>query len=151
MGATPHGQLVIADEDVPDPMAAFLAARGYAVELARDRYGTQTPDHVIAADASAHRAIVYTFNRRHFLALARRRERDGTLTHPGMTVVSFRLPRPQGLARLRALIADIEAIYQTRVVQRGVRMIAVLSETVLRFEDPESQPLPPRRPPPAAA
>jgi hypothetical protein len=140
--------LVITDEDVPDPMGEFLAARGYTLQLARERYGITTPDPVIARDASEARAVVYTFNRRHFLALAKRREADGSLSHPGMTVVSFRLAHPRGLPRLRMLMDDIEAVYQTRVIGRGVRMIAVVTETVLRFEDPESQSLQPRRPPP---
>jgi hypothetical protein len=138
---------VITDEDVPDPLGAFLADRGYPLLLARNRYGTSTPDHVIARDASEAHAIVFTFNRRHFLGLAARREADGALSHPGMTVVSFRLAHPRALPRLRELIDDLEAVYQTRVIGRGVRMIAVIGEAVLRFQDPESKPLPPRRPP----
>jgi hypothetical protein len=139
---------VITDEDVPDEMGEFLSGRGYAVKLARDHFGTETPDHVIAQAASNEGALVYTFNRRHFRGLAARRRKDGSLRYPQMSVVSFDLSRPEGLARLRALIADVEAVYQTRVMERGARMIAVISETVLRFEAPESRLPQQRRPAP---
>jgi hypothetical protein len=131
---------VLTDEDVPDELGDFLRDRGYTVLLVRDVFGMGTADHVIATAASDQGLLVYTFNRRHFLNFARRTERDGSLTHPGMSVVSFDLRRPQALARLRLLIDDIEAVHQNRVARRGVRLVAVISDTVLRFEDPERRP-----------
>lgn len=92
-------------------MGAFLTDRGDTVSRARDRYGTGTPDHVMATDASAARAIIYTFNRRHFVRMAKRQEGDGTLSYPGMTVASFKLAHPRGLPRLRTIITDIEAVH----------------------------------------
>ena len=67
---------------------------------------------------------------------------------PRLGVGAMTWGEPEGLARLRALIADVEAVYQTRVMERGARMIAVISETVLRFEDPESRLPQQRRPAP---
>ncbi|MCC7106616.1 MAG: DUF5615 family PIN-like protein [Chloroflexi bacterium] len=135
---------VTTDEDVPGAIGAFLSQRGYEVLLVREHFGTETPDHVIARAASERTALVYTFNRRHFLALAKRRRMNRTLSYPGMSVVSFNLRRPQGLARLQALIDDVEAVHANRVA-RGGRMIAVIGDTVPRFEDPEGQ-RQPRRP-----
>jgi hypothetical protein len=48
--------------------------------------------------------------------------------------VSFDLRRPQALARLRVVIEDIEAVYRNRVVRGGGRLIAVVGDTVLRFD-----------------
>lgn len=81
-----------------------------------------------------------TWNRRHFLALAKRRRQDGRLSYPWMSVLAFRCSHPAGLARLRAVIEDVEAVYWNRVVGRGGRLIAQIDETVLRFEDPEGRP-----------
>jgi Domain of unknown function (DUF5615) len=138
----------LTDEDVPDALGDFLRDRGYGVVLVRDTFGVGTPDHVIARAASERGLLVYTFNRRHFLNFARRISPYGALTHPGLSVVSFDLRRPQALARLRVVIEDIEAVYQNRVVRGGGRLIAVVGDTVLRFEDPERQPRGPAGGPP---
>jgi len=135
------------DEDVPAEVAAFLAARGWAVALVRDRFGQGTPDYVVARGASEEAALVLTWNARHFLSLATRRTPAGAFRYPGMSLLAFTCSHPRGLARLRELIADIESVYQNRVVARPGRMIAVVGDTSLRFEDPEpsAPPLPPPR------
>jgi len=139
MGASGEERpLVITDEDLPDVIAIFLQERGHRVELTRTLFGTGTPDHVVAQGASDQRAIVYTFNVRHFLALARKQRKDGKLRYPGMTLIALDVPRPSALSRLQAILEDIEAIYRLRVTQRGGRMIAVVRAAALRFDDPES-------------
>lgn len=127
--------LIITDEDVPAAVAQFLASRSHQVMLARDHFLPGTSDPVITQAASHQQAVVVTWNRRHFKALAKRRRPSGALRYPGMSVVSFRCPHTHGLPRIQKVIAEVEAVYLIRVVQGGVRMIAEITETVLRFEE----------------
>lgn len=133
---------MLTDEDVPDPVAEFLAARGYHVLFVRDHFGRETEDHVIARAASQQAALVFTWNQRHFVRLAKRRRKTGALSYPGMSVVAFVCAHPRGLERLELLIEDIEDVYVNRVVERGIRMIAQVDDAVLRFEDPGPSPRP---------
>lgn len=127
--------LIITDEDVPDDVASFLADRNHEVLLAREHFLLATPDAVIAKAASERGAVVVTWNRRHFKALAKRKRKNGSLSYPGMSVIAFSCSHPRGLARIQTLVSEIEAIHAIRVVRGGVRMIADISDTVLRFED----------------
>ena len=127
---------VIIDENVPDEVADFLAARGATVWLARERFGAGTLDPVIAAAAARENALIITIDRKDFIGLAKRHRKDGQLSYAGMSVVTFHLSHPRVLARLRLLIEDIEDVYENRVTGRGVRLIATISDTVLRIEDP---------------
>ena len=126
---------IIADEDVPDQVSSFMASRGHSVLLVREHFLPGTVDEVIARAASLHASLVVTWNRRHFKALAKRRRKNGGLSYPGMAVLTFSCPHPMGLTRIQELIEQIEAIYRIRVLVGGVRMIAEITETVLRFED----------------
>lgn len=103
--------------------------------LARDRFTPGEPDRVIAIAASQHRATVVTWNLRHFRALAKRKKQDGTLSYPGMSVLSFRCPESRGLQRLKEVIQEVEAVHAIRVEQASGRMVAEIASTVLRFED----------------
>ena len=113
MGAAPSGRpVVITDEDVPDAIARFLASRGHAVLRVRDHFGTGTPDHVIARGASDQHAIVYTFNERHFLALARRKRKNGQLSRHGKGASRL----PQRLSdQHRRLVGRAAAFFQREI------------------------------------
>ncbi len=76
-----------------------------------------------------------TWNRRHFKNLAKKRRKDGTLRHPHMSVLTFSCAHPRGLARLAALIEEIESIYDIRVARAGGRLIADIGDTVVRYEE----------------
>ena len=127
--------LVITDEDVPDSIANFLTSRGHEVWLTRDRFLPSTPDRVIATAASKHGAVVATWNKRHFRALAKRRRKSGALSYPGMSVIVFRCGHSDGLSRLTKLIEEIEAVYGIRVESAKQRMIVEVTDSVLRIED----------------
>jgi predicted nuclease of predicted toxin-antitoxin system len=59
------------DQNVPDSVARFLAARGYEVILLRERIPTDSPDTLVAAVAEANSAVLVTFDP-DFKGLARR-------------------------------------------------------------------------------
>lgn len=71
---------VIVDQDVPDAVALYLKARGHQVELHREVFPLKTPDPVIAKRAHHLRAVVATWNCRHFRTLLLRHKSD-PLTH----------------------------------------------------------------------
>lgn len=127
--------LIITDEDVPDDVAHFLASRNHEVLMAREYFLPKTPDAVIAKAASERQAVVVTWNRRHFKALAKRMRKNGALSYPGMSVIAFSCSHPRGLARIQALIETLEAFFAIRVTAGDVRMIADVSDTGLRLED----------------
>ena len=127
--------LIITDEDVPDSVAKFLASRGHTVLLTREHFLPKTADSVIARAASERRAVVVTWNRRHFKSLAKRRRKDGTLSYPGMSVIAFRCSHTEGLARIQRLIEEVEAVHAIRVDDLKDRMVVEITLSVLRIED----------------
>lgn len=103
--------------------------------LAREHFLPQTADRVIARAASERRAVVVTWNRRHFKSLAKRRRKDGTLSYPGMSVIAFRCSHTEGLSRIQRLIEEVEAVHAIRVDDLKDRMVVEITQTVLRIED----------------
>ncbi len=116
-------------------MAAYLTSRGNTVQLVRDHFMPSTEDWVIAQAASNQNATVVTWNRRHFKALAARRNAKGQPTYPGMSVVTFRCSHADGLRRIQEVIDELEMAYQVRVVRNKRRLLAEVGLTMLRLED----------------
>ncbi len=98
--------LVITDEDVPDDVGQFLGTRGHEIILVREAFMPGTDDSVIAKAASEQRAVVFTWNKRHFFALAHRKNAKGEPSYPGMSVVGFGCSHVDGLSRISATIDD---------------------------------------------
>ncbi|HCG02522.1 MAG TPA: hypothetical protein DEV93_18515 [Chloroflexi bacterium] len=128
---------IVTDADVPNSVADFLRSRGHEVVFSRDIVMPDSPDHLVARAASERDAIVLTWNRRHFLSLAkRRRGPTGPYTYGGMHLITFdNCSHAEGLQRLEVLIDEIETAYEVRVEHRGERMIAVVGRMYLRLED----------------
>ena len=126
---------IITDEDVPDSVGRYLSSRGHQVLLAREHFLPATPDSVIAKAASEQEATVFTFNRRHFRRLGKRRRKDGRLSYPGMSVVSFTCSHPLALERIQQVIEEVEAMHHLRVLVRKTRLLMEVGATVIRVED----------------
>lgn len=126
---------VIVDEDVPASVAELFARRGHQVEYVLDRFLPGTDDYVIAQAASEEQIVVVTWNHRHFFSYANRKREGGQLRYPGMSLITFRCPKPEGLARAEVVLPVIEAMHTLAVVTGGRRMIAVVGDNSLRFED----------------
>ena len=128
---------ILADVDVPNRVVDFLQSRGHEVIRSRDILPQESPDPLIAHTASNLRAVVLTWNRRDFISLARRRRGPhGAPTYPGMQLITFdNCSHVEGLRRLQALVEDIEAAYDNRVLRRKQRLIAIVCRSYLRLDD----------------
>jgi len=128
---------VVIDADVPNSVVEFLRSRGHEINLSRVILVEDSPDPLIAKTASDLRAVVVTWNRKHFMSLAkRRRGPSGPYTYPGMHLITFDgCTHDEGLKRLRELIDEIEGAYAVRVSQKEKRLIVLIGRTFLRFED----------------
>ena len=126
---------VIVDEDMPASVAELFAERGHAVEYVLDHFLPGTGDYVIAKAASAEQIVVVTWNLRHFVSYANRKLEDGSLRYPGMSLITFRCPKPEGRARAEQVLPVIEAMHALTVGTGGRRMIAVVGENSPRFDD----------------
>lgn len=128
---------IITDADVAASVVAFLRERGHDVQESRDILLPDSPDPLIAKTASAQNAVVVTWNRRDFLALAKRRAGpQQRYTYAGMHLITFDgLTHIEGLSRLRDVIEEIEFMYGARVERRGQRLIAIVGQTYLKYED----------------
>lgn len=86
MGEPTEGQLALAlsaritfliDEDVPQSVGRFLAARGHDVTFAVDRLGPKSPDELVATLGDELQSVLITCNARDFKKLAWRRPPTG--------------------------------------------------------------------------
>ncbi len=128
---------ILTDADVPNTVIEFLQSRGHEVLLSRDILMPDSSDPLIAKAASDLQAVVLTWNRRDFLALAKRRRGPyGPHTYSGMHLITFdSCTHEEGLRRLQLVIDEIESTYEIRVNQRSQRMVAVIGRAYLKLED----------------
>lgn len=126
--------LIITDEDVPESVASFLRSRCHDVTSVRDHFIRGTEDPVIAAGVSNWNGLLVTWNKRHFMDLAKRRTGSGNLRYPGMSVLTFGCHQSQGLARLTEVIEEIEFSHKVRVDGKGERLLVDVGMKVLRVE-----------------
>ena len=103
------------DEHVPVAIASALAAHGVDCLTTQQAGNTTLSDEAQLAFATqAGRAIV-TFNRRDFVALARRWQEEGR-SHGGM-ILSRELPLPELLRRFRRFLHQHQSDDLTNQVQ----------------------------------
>jgi hypothetical protein len=127
--------LIFTDEDVPEPILTFLVGRGHTVHRTRQLLSPGSRDTTIASLASDHGAVVATFNSKHVLGHAKRRDAAGLPLYPDMSVIAFECEHALGLARMTATIDAVESIYDLRVKRGGGRLLAIVKKQSLRFDD----------------
>jgi predicted nuclease of predicted toxin-antitoxin system len=128
---------IVVDADVPNSVAEFFQRRGHEVIFSREVLLPESKDPLVARLAADQGAVLVTWNRKDFLALAkRRRGPHGAYTYAGMHLITFdACSHPEGLQRLQALIEEIETAYERRVAQRHQRLVAIIGRTYIKYED----------------
>lgn len=100
--------LLLIDENVPDLVTALYRERGHTILLVRDRFPPRTPDHIITDLADELRAVIVTWNHKHFRALISRKAPGGLYRYARLGLISYEIPEPQGVLRTRDYIDLIE-------------------------------------------
>lgn len=114
--------LLLVDEDVPSDVVRFLQRRGHEVRLVRDELAKGAPDPAVARAASELGAVVVTWNRRHYQALMKRRNKRGQASYPNLGLIAFNCSHVQGLSRLEDLIELVEYEYEQAGRRQGGRL-----------------------------
>lgn len=99
---------LLIDENVPNPVAAFLRARGHEVVYARDILPLGADDHVIATYGNEIEAVIVTWNHKHFKRLVSRATYQ---RYRQVGRISFLCKETIGRQRIAQCIDLIEAEY----------------------------------------
>ena len=120
--------LLLIDENVPNSVAEFFAARNHEVRFVRDLFPAGTPDPVIAAIGDRLSAIVVTWDR-DFETLVKRIPEGNRAKFRRLGRISFRCSEPKGRALLERWIAHIEFHYEAALQESDFRMIVQIQES----------------------
>lgn len=126
--------IVLADEHIPPPMIAFLRARGHTIYLVTESIIKGEADEVVCAMAEQIGAIVLTLNPRHYARLLPRLPQSRPLRFPNTGRISFTCPGDQALARLDAVIADIEEEFAKAQRRADKRLLVTVEKTRFSIE-----------------
>lgn len=99
--------LLLIDENVPNSVAKFFAARGHDVRYVRDIFPAGTPDPVIAAMGERLAAIVVTWDR-DFEKIVKRVPTGNRTLFRRLGRISFRCNEVRGVQLLERWIESIE-------------------------------------------
>lgn len=122
----------VLDEMVPDGIAEFLRHRKHEVLLVREALGRETSDQDVAAFANAERAVLITWNKKHYTFLTERRPPEAPNRYPHTSGIVFVCPEAKARKRLEALLDLIEAEYEMCQKQkRDRRLLAEVRENAL--------------------
>jgi len=120
--------LLLVDENVPDSVAKFFAARGHDVRHVRDLFPGGTPDPVIATMGDRLSAIVVTWDR-DFEKLVRRVPEGNRARFRRLGRISFRCNEVNGIRLLERWIGLLEFHYEQAIKQRDFRMLVQIQDS----------------------
>jgi predicted nuclease of predicted toxin-antitoxin system len=120
--------LLLIDENVPNSVAKFFAARGHDVRFVRELFPAGTPDPVIATIGDRLSAIVVTWDR-DLEDLVRRVPQGNRAKFRRLGRISFRCNETRGEALLRQWIEVLEFHYELAMKKRTFRMIVQIQES----------------------
>jgi predicted nuclease of predicted toxin-antitoxin system len=123
--------LLLIDENVPNSVAEFLAARGHDVRFVRDLFPAGTPDPVIATIGDRLAAIVVTWDR-DFEDLVKRIPEGNRAKFRRLGRLSFRCNEVRGRQLIEKWIDLVEFHYQQALRHGDFRMIVQIQETALK-------------------
>src|SRR6266849_2786916 len=103
--------LLLIDENVPNSVAEFFAARGHDVRYVRDLFPGGTPDPVIATVGDRLSAIIVTWDR-DFDRLVRRIPAGSRAQFRKLGRITFSCNEAHGRALVEKWIRVIELLYQ---------------------------------------
>jgi predicted nuclease of predicted toxin-antitoxin system len=126
--------LLLIDEDVPQSVADFFAARGHQVTFVRDILLPGTPDAAIAAVGDEMEAIVVTWNQRDFRRFASRVPKGARQSFRRLGRISFRCNQLRGRIRVEQVIESIEFEYEQSQRLRDTRLIMEIGESFFRVQ-----------------
>jgi hypothetical protein len=133
MTATPPMTLV-ADEHIPPQMIAYLRARGHVIHLVTQSTIKGEADEVVCALAEQLGGVVLTFNHRHYARLLARIPQSGKLRFPTAGRISFTCAPSETLARLQAVIEDIEEEFAKAQLRADKRLLVTIDKLRFSFE-----------------
>lgn len=131
MADTRPRMLLLIDENVPDSVAQFFAARGHEVRYVRDILPAGTADPVIAAIGDRLSAIVVTWDK-DFDRLVSRIPEGNKTRFRRLGRISFRCNEANGLTQLKRWIGHIEMLYADAREQDDFRMIVQIQENAFK-------------------
>ena len=123
--------LLLIDENVPNSVAEFLAARGHDVRFVRDLFPAGTPDPVIATIGDRLAAIVVTWDR-DFEDLVKRIPEGNRAKFRRLGRLSFRCNEVRGRELIEKWIESDEFHYQQAMRRGDFRMIVQIQENALK-------------------
>jgi predicted nuclease of predicted toxin-antitoxin system len=123
--------LLLIDENVPNSVAEFLAARGHDVRFVRDLFPSGTPDPVIATIGDRLAAIVVTWDR-DFEDLVKRIPEGNRAKFRRLGRLSFRCNEVRGRELIEKWIESVEFHYQQAMRRGDFRMIVQIQENALK-------------------
>lgn len=124
--------LLLIDENVPDSVARFLAARGHDVRYVRDLFPRGTPDPVIATLGDQLSALVVTWDR-DFEALIRKIPDGNKKRFKNLGRISFKCREPRGRELIEEWIETIEFHHAQCLKREKRRLIMVVYDNGLKL------------------
>lgn len=124
--------LLLIDENVPDSVARYFAARGHEVCYVRDILPAGTADPVIAAVGDKLSAIVVTWDK-DFRKLVERVPKGGKAGFRRLGRITFRCSEPRGLSQLERWIEHIELLYKSTSEGEDFRMIVEIQDNAFKI------------------
>jgi predicted nuclease of predicted toxin-antitoxin system len=124
--------LLLIDENVPNSVAKFFAARGHDVRYVRDMFPAGTPDPVIAAMGEQLSAIVVTWDR-DFEKIVKRVPAGNRTLFRRLGRISFRCNEVRGAQLLERWIESIEFNYAQSIARADARMVVQIQESGIKI------------------
>lgn len=121
------------DENVPDSVARFLAARGHEVLYARELLPSGTPDQVIATLGDELECIIVSWDR-DFDRLVSRAPTGSRAALRRLGRLTYRCKAPNGLRRTEQLIELIEFEYAQLQQRRDRRLLIQIGDSFFRVD-----------------
>lgn len=125
---------LLIDENVPRSVVDLFAERGHDVILVRDRLLPGTPDPVVAAIGDEMGAIIVTWNRKDFRALASRYSVSSGRSLRNLGRIIFRCNEAHGRRRLAEFIELIEFEYEQSQSRRDKGLMVEIGESYFRLQ-----------------
>jgi len=123
--------LLLVDENVPQSVAEFFAARGHDVRFVKDILPAGTPDPVIAAIGDRLSAVVVTFDR-DFEALVKRIPEGNRTRFRNLGRISFSCNEAHGRRLVEKWIEAIELHFRLASADSDIRMMVQIQENAFK-------------------
>ena len=123
---------MLIDENVPNSVAEFFAARGHHVQFVRDMLPAGTPDPVVASIGDRLAAVVVTWDR-DFERIVQRVPAGNRIAFRKLGRISFRCNEAKGKELLARWIDHIEFHYERACQNDDFRMIVQIQESGFKF------------------